>query len=84
MKKDKRINVTQNTTQKPKDRVTRTPLIPWGELMCSRKVEEEFKDIKGGIRIGISKKNRQHNVQKNKYKRTNNDLQSIRIKLKTE
>jgi len=42
MKKDKRINVTQNTAQKPKDRVTRTPLIPWCELMCSRKAEEEL------------------------------------------
>ena len=30
----------------------------------------------------ISKKNRQHNGQKKKYKRTNNDLQNIHIKLK--
>jgi hypothetical protein len=29
------------------------------------------------IRIPISKKNRQHNGQKKKYKRTNNDLQNI-------
>ena len=36
---------------------------------------EEFEDTKGAIRIHISKKNRQHNGQKNKYKRTNNDLQ---------
>jgi hypothetical protein len=28
------------------------------------------------IRIRISKKNRQHNDQKKKYKRTNNDLQT--------
>jgi hypothetical protein len=41
-----------------------------------------FEDVKGVIRIRISKKNRQHNVQKKKYKRTNNDLQNIRIKLK--
>ena len=36
------------------------------------------------IRIRISKKNRQHNGQKKKYKRTNNDLQNIHIKLKIE
>ena len=30
---------------------------------------EEFKDTKGVIRICISKKNRQHNGQKKKYKR---------------
>jgi len=35
------------------------------------------------IRIRISKKNRQHNGQKKKYKRTN-DLQNIHIKLKIE
>ena len=29
---------------------------------------EEFEDIKGVIRIRISKKNRQHNGQKKKYK----------------
>ena len=33
------------------------------------------------IRICISK-NRQHNGQKKKYKRTNNDLQNIHIKIK--
>ena len=32
--------------------------------------EEEFEDPKGAIRIRISKKNRQHNSQKKKYKRT--------------
>jgi hypothetical protein len=36
------------------------------------------------IRIRISKKNRQHNGQKKKYKRTNNDLQSKHIKLEIE
>jgi hypothetical protein len=35
------------------------------------------------IRISKSKKNRQHSGQKKKYKRTNNDLQNIHIKLKT-
>jgi hypothetical protein len=37
-------------------------------------ITEEFEDTKGAIRIHISKKNRQHNGQKEKYKRTNNDL----------
>jgi len=45
-------------------------------------VMEEFEDTKGAIRIHISKKNRQHNGQKKKYQRTNNDLQNIHIKLK--
>ena len=46
--------------------------------------KEEFEDTKGAIRNRISKKNRQHNDQKKKYKRTNNDRQSIHIKLKIE
>ena len=33
--------------------------------------QEEFEDTKGAIRNRISKKNRQHNGQKKKYKRTN-------------
>ena len=45
---------------------------------------EEFEDTKGAIRIRISKKNRQHNGQKKKYKRTNNDQQNIHINLKIE
>ena len=40
-------------------------------------MQEEFEDTKGAIRIRISKKNRQHNGQKKKYKRTNNDLQNM-------
>jgi len=51
--------------------------------MCARDIEE-FEDIKGVIRIRTSKKNRQHNGQKKKYKRINNDLQTIHIKLKIE
>ena len=43
---------------------------------------EEFQDNKGAIRFRISMKNRQHNGQRKKYKRTNNDLQNIHIKLK--
>jgi hypothetical protein len=40
-----------------------------------------FEDTKGLIRIRISKKNRQHNGQKKNYKRTNNDLQNIKLKI---
>jgi len=47
-------------------------------------VSEEFEDIKGAIRIRISKKNRHHNGHKKKYKRTNNNLQHMHIKLKIE
>jgi hypothetical protein len=36
----------------------------------------EFEDTKEVIRICKSKKNKQHNDQKEKYKRTNNDLQN--------
>jgi adenylate cyclase class IV len=39
-------------------------------------VKEEFEDTEGVIRIRKSKKNRQHNCQKKKDKRTNNDLQN--------
>jgi hypothetical protein len=46
--------------------------------------KKEFGDTKGVIRIRISKKNRQHNDQMKKDKRTNNDLQNIHIKLKIE
>ena len=49
-----------------------------------QRYEEEFEDTKGVIRICISKRNRQHNDQKKKYKRTNNDLQNIHITLKIE
>ena len=45
---------------------------------------EEFEDTKGVIRIRISQKNRQHNDQKKKDKRTYNDIQNIHIKLKIE
>jgi hypothetical protein len=45
-------------------------------------MKEEFEDTKGVIRIRKSKKNRQHNREKKKYKRTNNDLQSTTQKTK--
>ena len=47
-------------------------------------MQEDFEDTKGEIRIRILKKNKQHNGQKIKYKRTNNDLQNTHIKLKIE
>ena len=46
--------------------------------------EEEFEDTEGVIIMPISKKNRQHNGQEKKYKRTNNDILNIHIKLKIE
>ena len=46
--------------------------------------EEEFEDTKGVIRISKSKKDRQHNGQAKKDKRTYNDIQNIHIKLKIE
>jgi len=42
--------------------------------------KEEFQDTKGVISIRKSK-DRQNNDQEKKYKRTNNDLQNIHIKL---
>jgi hypothetical protein len=44
---------------------------PWHSrtVIFSNKQYEEFVDTKGAIRIRISKKNRQHNGQKKKYKR---------------
>jgi len=40
-------------------------------------IEEELEDTKGVIKIRKSKKDKQHNVQKKKDKRTNNDVQNI-------
>ena len=45
--------------------------------------KEKFEHTKQVIRIRKSK-NRQENDQRKKYKRTNNDLQNIHIKLKIE
>ena len=50
----------------------------------TKRKKEEFEDTKGVIRIRISKKNRQHNGQKKKGQKENNDLQNIHIKLKIE
>jgi hypothetical protein len=43
---------------------------------------EEFEDSKGVIRIHISKRKRQDNGQKKKYKTTNNDLQKHTHRIK--
>ena len=57
-------------------------LVPVG--MRKQYLLEELEDTKGVIRIRKSK-NRQHNGQNKKYKRTNNDLKkTIHIKLKIE
>jgi len=50
-------------------------------ILNLKSIKKEFEDTKGAIWIRISK-NRQHNGQKKTYKRTNNDLQNIHIKLK--
>ena len=47
-------------------------------------IRKKSEDTKGVIRIRKSKKDRQHNCQKKKDKRTNNDLQNIHIKLMIE
>ena len=49
-----------------------------------KQLQEDFEDTKGVIIIRISKKKREYNGQKKKYKRTNNDLQKIHINLKIE
>ena len=45
-------------------------------------IKNELKDTKGVITICKSKKNRQHNGQKDKARRTNKDLQNITHKTK--
>jgi hypothetical protein len=47
-------------------------------------MQKEFEDTKRVIRIHKLKKNRQHNGEKKKYKRANNDLQNVHTKLKIE
>jgi hypothetical protein len=57
--------------------ITKTSLTVFHNyLIVSHLMEELFEDTKGVIRIHM------HNGQKKKYKRTNNDLQNIHIKLK--
>jgi hypothetical protein len=53
-----------------------------------QKTEEQTtqwpKDRRTDNTVAKRQKNRQHNGQKKKHKKTNNDLQSIHIKLKIE
>jgi hypothetical protein len=56
--------------------------VPALEIGEKRASSEEFEDTKGVIRIRKSKKNKQHNGRQKKYKKTVNDLQNIRLKLK--
>jgi len=61
-------------------------LFLWTIMLVKRVclIQEEFEDTKGVIKIRKSKKDRQHNGQKKKDKRTKNDLQNVHIKLKIE
>ena len=45
-------------------------------------MQKELEDTKGVIRVRKSKKDGQHNRQKKKDKRTNNDIQNITHKTK--
>ena len=47
-------------------------------------MQRKYEDTKGVVRIRKSKKNRQHNGQKKKNKRTNNHLQQLNRTLKIE
>ena len=52
------------------------------QVRANQRLLEEYEHTKEVIGIRISKRNTQHNCQKKKYKRTNNELQNIHIKLK--
>ena len=54
------------------------------QTMIYEATKEEFEAAKEVIRIRKSKKERQYNGQKKMDKRTNNDLQTLHIKLKIE
>jgi hypothetical protein len=57
---------------------------PGGPGEDHRPVASHWQDTKCVIVIRKSKKNRQYNDQKKRYKKTNNDLENIQIKLKIE
>ena len=65
-------NSTQQTTQWTKEQ---------GQKEKQGSTKEGFEDTKGLIRIRIQKNNKQHNEQKKKDKRTNNDLQKKSLKI---
>jgi hypothetical protein len=64
----------------------------WWEFMCWCMIiihvlmydQRVWRYQREAIRNRISKKKKQHNSQKKKYKRTNHDRQNIHIKLKIE
>ena len=67
----------------------KTPATGWRTIIRANfgkynKLEEEFEDIKGIIGIRKSKKDRQHNGQKKKYKREKTIYKTINIKIKIE
>ena len=70
----------KNGLEKTKSARTDNPetLVTLGTQDIER-IQDEFEDTKGAIRIRISHKNRQHNGQKKNYKRTTNDQQTKRI-----
>ena len=82
--KDCRVNVEQFNRQcfersvkicEPLDTDVKKP------RTCGRQtMRKKFKDTKGVIRIRKSKNDRQHNDQKKKYKRTNNDIHTHKTK----
>jgi hypothetical protein len=59
------------------------PLCQCSNLIVQWLYKEQFEETNGAIRIRISK-NTQHNGEKKKYKRKNNNLQDIHIKQKFE
>jgi hypothetical protein len=52
------------------------------DCFCQSVLKEKFEDTKWVIRRRKTKKDRQHNGQKKKIKRTNNNLQYITQKTK--
>ena len=57
----------------------------FGSKKTKKQIDKvSFEDTKGVIRIRIPKKTKLRNSQRKKYKRTNNDLHNIHIKLKIE
>ena len=77
-------DVWDNCGQSNSDRLETLQMEAARVIELNDAIPEEFEDTKGVTRIRKSKKNRQHNGQKKKYKRTNNNLQNIPIKLKIE
>jgi hypothetical protein len=84
VKRRRKDNTMTKSTDSTMTKSTDNTMTKSTDNTMTKNQYEEFADTKGVIRIRISKRNRQHNGQKKKYKRTNNDLQNIHIKLKIE